>query len=148
MKEIEFENLKNEIAILLKKANVIVVSTSLKDHVTSRTVNCFSDGLNLYFVTSKAYTKYKQLLKNHSIAVCKDNLQLEGVAEIKGHPNNNNIVIDDEEAKKYIDQYSKYKNAVLIKIVPHKITLYKGNGLFEYLNINDKKAFQKGKKYR
>lgn len=145
MKEINYNELKEEVTKKMKSLKEVVVSTSYKDHVTSRTVYCFYENESLYFITSKAYTKFKQIQKNLNIAACYANMQLEGIAEIVGHPKEIKMKIEDEETKNYIESYSKYKNTVLIKIKPLKITLYKSPGLYQYLDIVDGKAYSKGR---
>lgn len=37
-------------------------------------------------MTSKAYAKYKQILKNPLVAMCFNNVQIQGRAVILGHP--------------------------------------------------------------
>ena len=144
MKELDYELLKEEVWSYLKCFKEVVLSTSYKDYVTSRTVYCFFDEGGLYFITSKAYTKYKQLIQNSRVSVCRDHIQLEGIAEDRGHPDANNIQVADEEMRDYISQYARYKNTTLIKISITKATIYKGKGLYHYLLIEDKKAFSKG----
>ena len=62
MKEIDFKELSNEIIDLLHNISEITVATCNSNKVTARTVYCMCDNLNLYFITSSAYTKYKQLI--------------------------------------------------------------------------------------
>ena len=145
MKELNYSFLKEEISKTLKEMKEIVISTSFKDQVTSRTVYCFSDGESLFFITSKAYTKYKQIIKNPKVAVCKEKMQIEGIAEIIGHPSEFEMNIEDEGTKNYISHYSRLKNTVLIKVKPKKITIYKGPGHYYYMLIDEEKAFSKGK---
>lgn len=151
MKDINYQELHDEIVEVLKKTREIVVATSYKDKVTARTVYCICNGLDIYFITSRAYTKYKQIQKNNKIALAIKNLQAEGVAEVLGHPTaiENEFIKDicelDEGYKKYYDKYSRYKNTTLIKFNRTLITLYKGDGIYEYLNVDDKIALKKGR---
>ncbi|HNX60876.1 MAG TPA: hypothetical protein PKK43_17380 [Spirochaetota bacterium] len=145
MKEIDFALLKDELTAALKKISEIVVSTSCNDIVTSRTVFCSSDGSAVYFITSRAYTKYKQIVKNPNVALCRDNIQITGRAEILGHPSSINLKFENEEAGKYISHYSRYKNTVMIKVVPAKIVLYRGKGIYDYCDLETGKAMRKGR---
>lgn len=147
MKEIDFALLKDELAASLKKISEIVVSTSYNDIVTSRTVFCSSDGSDVYFITSKAYTKYKQIVKNPNVALCRDNIQITGTAEIPGHPSMMNLKFGNEEADKYISHYSRYKNTVMIKVVPAKIVLYRGRGVYDYCDLRTGTAVRKGREF-
>jgi len=144
MKTLCFSDVKEDFIERFKELNSVVLSTSYKDHVTSRTVYCFVDGLDIYFITSKAYTKYKQILKNPKVALCHEKIQIEGIAEIIGHPRECPLPTHNEDATNYIEQFSKYKNTVLIRVKPTLVTLYKGRGYYQYLYILEEKALSKG----
>ena len=145
MKEIDFESLKDELAGEIGRAREIVLSTSSDDHVTSRTVYFFPEGLTVYFITSRAYTKYKQIVRNPKVALCRDTIQIEGRAEILGHPSSVDFKVVNKDIGEYISHYSKYKNTVMIKIIPLKITRYRGNGVYDYLDCEMCKAARKGR---
>jgi uncharacterized pyridoxamine 5'-phosphate oxidase family protein len=152
VKEIDFNNLSNEIVDLLHGISEITVATCDSNKVTARTVYCISDNINLYFITSSAYIKYKQLSKNPNIALAINNIQIEGIAENLGHPLEEQNKFFHELCKKndiylkYFNSYLKYKNTILFKVNPKLITLYKGKGLYNYLNLEQNKAYKKGKK--
>lgn len=151
MKDINYQELHDEIVEVLKKTREIVVATSYKDKVTARTVYCICNGLDIYFITSRAYTKYKQIQKNNKVALAASNIQMEGISEDLGHPKDteNEFIKDicelDEGYKKYYNKYSRLKNTVLIKVNPTLITFNKGNGNTEYLNVDEKTALKKGR---
>ena len=144
MKEINFNALKDEIFKRLKELKEVVISTSYKDQVTSRTVYCYLDNDYLHFITSKAYTKYRQISRNPNVALCSGNMQIEGIAEIMGHPKECEINIDDENTMNYVNHYGRIKNTVLIRVRPTKVILYKGQGYYQYLHLAEEKAFSKG----
>jgi uncharacterized pyridoxamine 5'-phosphate oxidase family protein len=151
MREINYKDFFNEVVSILSHIREIVVATSLNERVTARTVYCICDDLNLYFITSKAYTKYKQICKNPNIALAINNIQMEGEAEILGHPSSEEnsffkeICERDKDYMEYFNNYSKYKNTILIKVNPKLITVYKGKGAYKYLNLEEKKAYKKGR---
>jgi general stress protein 26 len=60
----------------------MVLATSHNDRVLARNVLVASDGLDLYFFTWKHSRKCMQIQKNPKVALCKDKVQIEGVAEI------------------------------------------------------------------
>ena len=64
----------------------MVLSTSWKDRVTSRTVNVVRIGDAFYFQTDRMMRKYEQLANNPRAALCKGDLQLEGSCREIGHP--------------------------------------------------------------
>jgi uncharacterized pyridoxamine 5'-phosphate oxidase family protein len=152
MKEIDYLDLKSRIITRLDSVSEIVLSTSYKNRVTSRTVSFRNFGLMIYFITSKAYTKYKQLSKNQLVSLCHHELQIEGVANIRNHPENdeNKSISEQLKSTDYTDifkKYSKYKNSVLIEVIPHLITLYSlsdKRSFFEYLDIKKEIALRKG----
>lgn len=151
MRETSYTELLNEVIELLGNTQEIVVATSYKDRVTARMVYCICDGVNIYLITSKAYTKYKQIKKNKNIALSANNIQIEGIAEILGHPldkENEHFKVICEQDRDYIEhykKYTKYKNSILIKVNPILITLYQGRGTYKYLNLQEKKGYKKGR---
>lgn len=67
-------------------ARKMVLSTSLKDHVTSRMMSIVAMDEKLYFQTDCTFRKYNQLNGNCNVALCADNIQMEGIATEIGHP--------------------------------------------------------------
>jgi general stress protein 26 len=85
-KELDFAE-KKELLIrfLAAKDNaVMVLATSHEDRVLARNVLIASDGLDLYLFTWRHSRKCAQIQANPRVALCKDNVQIEGVAEILG----------------------------------------------------------------
>ena len=74
----------------------MVLATSHNDRVIARNVLIASKGLDLYFFTWKHSRKCKQIEKNPRIALCKDDVQIEGLAEILG-------ALLDEKNKEYTE---------------------------------------------
>lgn len=148
MVEINYTELYNKIKEMLSEETEIVLATSFKGRVTARTIYFIPKDLDIYFITSKAYTKYKQIEKNPNVALCTQDIQLEGVAEILGHPSLNKSIKEFCNGKNtyfdYYKKYAKYKNSVLIKVNVAFATLYKGSGTYNYLNISKGTAHKKG----
>lgn len=152
MKETAYIDLKNSIIAQLNTISEIVLSTSYQDRVTSRTISIVNDGLSLFFLTLKTYRKYKQIGKNSQVALCFENLQIEGHANIRNHPDDieNSIISHRLKKGRFADiysKYSKYENCVLIEVIPQFMTRYLSTDdkpYFEYLDIKSEKAFQKG----
>lgn len=97
-KELDFEEKKKELIRFLesKENEIMVLATSYKERVLARNVLVVSKGLDLYFFTWKHSRKCMQIEKNPKVALCKDRVQIEGVAEILGN-------LLDESIKKYTD---------------------------------------------
>lgn len=151
MKEIPYTEFADEVRELLRQTHEIVLATCDKKRLTARTISCLCDGLNIYFITSKAYTKYKQILKNPRVALAIDRIQIEGTAHLLGHPaSEENAPVrsfcrQNPRYFEYYQQYSKYKNSVLIRVQPSIITVYQGKGASKTLNIETQQATQKGR---
>ena len=99
-KELDFESKKQEIIEFLANKHAIVLATSLNDRVTARTVSLASDGPEIYFMSWDHHVKCVQIRGNPRVAVCRDNVQIEGKAEILGSPL-------DEKNQRYAEIYRK-----------------------------------------
>jgi general stress protein 26 len=97
-KDLDFEEKRKELLrfLALKENATMVLATSYNERVLARNVLVASKGLDLYFFTWKHSRKCMQLEKNPKVALCKDRVQIEGVAEILGN-------LLDESVKKYTD---------------------------------------------
>ncbi len=69
----------------------MVLSTSWKDRVSSRTMSVVRVGGTFYFQTDRMLPKYQQLANNPRAALCMGNIQLEGVCRELGHPLENPV---------------------------------------------------------
>lgn len=77
----------------------MVLSTSFEDYVTSRMMSIIIfDGI-FHFQTDKTFRKYEQLQKNRKVALCIDNISIEGYCNELGHPLEN---------PKFCNLYEKY----------------------------------------
>ncbi len=147
--DIDFDLLENEIFNILGNKKVMVLATSYGDSVTARNMSCIILDKKIYFQTDTAFQKIKQIIGNPNVALCVDNIQIEGIAKIKKHPL-------DEESKEFINAfkegykgsyecYSHMKNEVVVEIEPTFITLWKYEGSQPYrdfLEIKSNKAYR------
>lgn len=147
MKNLDYDVVKEDIFHALKDNLSIVLATSSNNRVTAREVYFASNGFTIYFITSKAYEKYKQIEKNSNVALCINNIQMEGVARIKGHPNlpENRDELNTclSKSKEAFEKFIKYKNTVLIEIQVSRVEIWKNNSR-EYLDIEKGKAYKIG----
>lgn len=67
----------------------MVLSTSSNDKVTSRMMSVIMKNGLFYFQTDLTFRKYEQLKKNPNAALCMDNVQIEGICEEIGCPQDN-----------------------------------------------------------
>lgn len=102
------------------KGKTMVLSTSADNIVSSRMMSVvLIDGL-FYFQTDADFKKYKQLIVNPNVALCVDNIQIEGVAEELGLPVENQRFCEHfkECYKGSYDAYTGLKNERLFVVKP------------------------------
>lgn len=82
----EFQEAYSNFFKELGNSKKMVLSTSLHDIVTSRMMSIVVLGQKLYFQTDKTFRKYSQLKGNPNVALCMDNIQIQGRCEEIGKP--------------------------------------------------------------
>lgn len=96
----------------------MVLSSSFNDKVSSRMMSIVLIDGKFYFQTDRAFRKYNQIICNPNVALCDDNIQIEGICKETGKPIENNAFC--ELYKKYFkssfDMYSNLENEVLFEI--------------------------------
>lgn len=91
----------------LGESKLMVLATSYKDYPTARMMSCIMYDGKIAFQTSRAFVKYKQMQANPQVALCVDNLQIEGRAHFAGHPYRIFIDVKRETAYKEMYDHSK-----------------------------------------
>ena len=147
MISIDFELLSEEFIALLGKEQSIVLATSEGQKVTARTMSHVNDGLDIYFQTGNTSEKFKQIKANPRIAFAIGNMQIEAIAEILKHPQDNPHFINLYKAKfpQYYNLYTNSEDEVLIKAAPTKAAFYKyidGKPCKDTLDLKTKKAYR------
>ncbi|MHB8066038.1 MAG: pyridoxamine 5'-phosphate oxidase family protein [Ruminiclostridium sp.] len=147
--DVNFGLLEKEIFSVLGDKKIMVLSTCYENRVTARNMSCVIINRKIYFQTDKTLLKYKQILKNSNVALCVDNIQVEGTSKIKKHPfdeeNKEFIDIFKENYKGSYDKYSHIDNEVVIEIEPTLITLWKyenGQPCRDFLDIKLNNAYR------
>lgn len=128
IQEFDFNEVSNETLKLLENVKEMVFSTSLNDHVTSRTVSTACKGTTIVFLSYKNNTKCIQIKGNPNVALCFENIQIEGVATMRG------LLKDDDNAaysniykekhEMYFDKCKDKDNMDLITVDINFITCY------------------------
>jgi uncharacterized pyridoxamine 5'-phosphate oxidase family protein len=147
--EIELEKIYNQI----KENKLAVLATSSENKPTARTMSIIFLDNKIYCQTSIEYIKCKQLMENKNVAVCIFNLQIEGIANIKGRTTD-----FDEFIKMYkiihedsFKKYSKLECSRLIEIIPKKIIKwdYDSNGKPSriFIDLVKKEIYRKLEEY-
>ena len=145
-KQLDYCEKYKEFAETLENNKSIVLATSHRDKVMARTVYYALHDSSLYFLTSSAYAKYKQIARNQNVALCLNNIQIEGVAHIKGHPSAyENKAVLEHLIKRCPEnnRYVKRKNTVLVEVKIGNITMWNNNDR-EYINPAQKSAYRVG----
>lgn len=147
--DINFNLLEKDIFRLLGDKKIMVLATSYKDKVTARNMSCIIINKKIYFQTDKTFLKCYQMSKNHNVALCVDNIQIEGIAKVMQHPfaeeNKKFIDIFKEKYKGSYESYSHMNNEVVVEIEPTYITLWKYENAQPFRDILD---IKKNKAYR
>ena len=123
-RSLNFQEKKEQLVKFLQSRDnaVMVLGTSCDDRVLVRNVLTVSDGLDIYFFTWGHSRKCDQIDRNQRVALCRDDVQIEGVAEILGGFN-------DEHAKRYVDlmrgkfpdairRWEKRPSMVMVRVKP------------------------------
>ncbi len=149
MKELSYNDLENEIYNIIGEKAFLVLSTSYKDRVTSRTMSFILIDKKFYFQTDNSFLKFEQIKNNPNVSLCMDNIQIEGVAKILGHPFQEK---NKEFLKHYknsflssFNNYSSLDREVVISIDPIFITLWKyeeNKPLRDFLDVKNKNAYR------
>ena len=131
----DYESVRNGVIEFLANKRAIVLATSLDGRVSARTVSMANDGLDVYFMSWGHHTKCVQIRGNPRVALCRDNVQIEGRAEILGSPlDEGNARISEMIGDKYPDHESflREPGMVLIRVVPSGIAVFgrDGGGLY------------------
>ncbi|WP_099468651.1 pyridoxamine 5'-phosphate oxidase family protein [Konateibacter massiliensis] len=121
------------------KGRKMVLSTSENDKVTSRMMSVVQlDGI-FYFQTDKMLRKYKQILNNPNVALCIDNIQIEGVCKELGHPlDNSNFCNSFKECfQGSYNAYTSLDNERLFMVTPTYIERWVYKGSAPYMEMMD-----------
>ncbi len=118
-----FEEKISEFYTEFGDSKIMVLSSAYNNKVSSRMMSIVLIDGKFYFQTDKKFRKYKQILSNSNIALCIDNIQLEGVCKEVGKPFDNVKFVEVFE-KNYESSYKNYSNLsdeVLFEISPSYI---------------------------
>lgn len=98
----------------------MVLSTYGNNRVSSRMMSVVKIGGEFYFQTDITMKKYKQLSENSNVALCIDNIQIEGICSEVGHPLENERFCEVFQKcfKGSYDAYSALTNERLFSVKP------------------------------
>lgn len=152
--ELDYDLLLGDIVGYLSSNKIWVLATSAQDRVTARSVSIVNSGLKIYFQTHEDYLKYKQIRENNRVALCWNNVQVEGIATIAGNPfapgNEEFIRLYKESHGDSFDRYTKLPGEVVIAVAAELITMWKyidSVPYIDYLDVDNKKATRVKQEY-
>lgn len=127
------------------KSKKMVLSTSLNDVVTSRTMSIIHLNNKLYFQTDAMFRKYEQIRNNPQVALCIDNIQIEGLCNEIGRPVENEKFCNayQECFANSFRRYTLLENERLFSVIPTFIERWIYIDSVPYMEIFD----VKNKKY-
>lgn len=102
------------------EARMMVLSTAANGRVSSRTMSVVQSFGVFYFQTDRASLKYRQLKCSNSAALCIDNIQIEGVCEETGRPQDNEQFCElfEKHFKGSFNAYTTLENERLFAFRP------------------------------
>ena len=121
------------------RSKKMVLSTSLNDIVTSRTMSIINLNNILYFQTDHTFRKYDQLKNNTHVALCIDNIQIEGSCNEIGKPieNEDFCNVYRECFTSSFNRYTMLNNERLFAVIPTFIERWVYINNFPYMQIFD-----------
>ena len=122
----------------------MVLSTSANNKVSSRMMSVVHHEGVFYFQTDRTMRKYWQISENPNVALCIDNIQIEGRADGAGRPLEHPVFagIFKDCFKGSYDAYSAMENERVFEVRPTFIERWKyldGEPYIERFYINEKR---------
>lgn len=110
----------------LGNSKKMVFATSFENRVTARMMSVIIYDNKFYLQTDKNFLKYYQLVNNPQVALCFDNVQIEGIAKVIGQPKETQffLALFSKAFKNSYETYSFLENERLIEITPTFITVW------------------------
>jgi uncharacterized pyridoxamine 5'-phosphate oxidase family protein len=148
MEILDFETEQEEIFNKIGENKLAALATSSQNNPTVRMMSIIFHNNKIYFQTGVDLMKYKQISENKNVALCFDNIQIEGIANIIGKPIDHDNIM--EIYKKYylksFENYSKLDKEILIEVIPKKITKWEynenGKPYRIFIELENRKAYK------
>lgn len=147
---IDFEEAKENLFKKLGQSKVMVLSTTDGERVTSRSMSIIIDNEKMYFQTALEFSKYKDIEKNKNVALCVDNIQIEGeitlITSLYDEEASSFKKLYEEYHKSSYDAYSKLMGNRVFEVSIKKVSLYKYVGSDvrrEFIDFEKKLAYRR-----
>jgi general stress protein 26 len=147
---LNYEEKKEELVRFLASPDnaTMVLATAHNDRVLARNVLTASNGLDIYFFTWGHSRKCGQIRGNPRVALCKDKVQIEGVAEILGPLFSEETKVHTDVLRdKFPEAIASWENSPGMVIVSVRPTLAIVGGsadppCLEFLDLENKTAYR------
>ena len=108
----------DEIITALEKEKTLILATCAENHVTIRHMSHVNNGLTIYFQTGRDYLKTIQITANPCVALSVGTYDIEGKAEIIGHPIDNPLFVEKIKSKhpSAFERWSSLEDEVVIRV--------------------------------
>ncbi len=141
-----FTSKVNELFQALGTNQIMVLATCADSKVTARSMSFIIDKFKLFFQTDRSFCKYSQMKSNPNVAICLNNIQIEGICREIGHPLSQNNVMFAQKYKEHFrgsfEKYSHLPNETVFEVTPGMITVWSyedGKPVREFYNFNKEK---------
>lgn len=122
----DFKREKEKFFSRLGECCYMTLATCSDNYPLASTMTCLIFDGAIWMQTDRKFPKYRQIVSNNQVALCLNAVQIEGKAEICGHPLESQNSKFAELMKKYhpesYDMYSRVASEVVIKVLPEKAT--------------------------
>lgn len=152
-KILDFNIRQNELLQSFEAATEMVLSTCSDNRVTSRIVSTACCGDKVYFLSWEHHVKCHQIHDNPRVAICHGNIQIEGIADIKGNPLAEANMIYSQKFKmkqpRIFDIFTQFKGMILIEVSITSIRSYvqaDGEHYLDCLDFTQKTAYRENMK--
>jgi uncharacterized pyridoxamine 5'-phosphate oxidase family protein len=125
----QYSQLREQAAAFLAEKRAIALATCVDNDVRVRTISFASRGLEIFFLTFEHNLKCQQIRANPNVALCRDNVQVEGRATIIGRVDDPfNEVYANLLRKKYpatFDADATRPGMVIVLITPRWVRIFR-----------------------
>jgi general stress protein 26 len=124
-----FGRLAGQAAAFLEGKRAIALATCAENDVRVRTVSFASRGLEICFLTLEHNLKCRHIRANPDVALCRDNVQVEGRAEILGRADDpSNGIYADLLREKFPDSFdadAARPGMVIVRVAPRWVRIFR-----------------------
>lgn len=147
---LNFESEKDNFFNLLGESKTMVLATTDGENVSARNLSIIIDNDKFYFQTDSNFKKCRDIEKNNNVALCVDNIQIEGKVTNTGYFYGKDFENFKIKFKKYhIGSYKAYSKLIynkIFEIEPINISLYKyeDNDVYRFfLDFKNKVSYKR-----